>query len=175
MFNWRKIQEMLKLKDFLIQVIERHTEISMEERGNLLGKCDLITSFLMYNDISKMSHFHRSASRQMSRPAISIRNDGGWTFGSPSVLMMFHREPGSLLKEQEEMNECMPHYYKITNGHGQGAERVMDAEAPVYPGVFVRCPDRFGRSLCPDRGKWSGMYGIVLRFSVLAAVVVYEH
>lgn len=34
MFNWRKIQEMLKLKDFLIQVIERHTEISMEERGN---------------------------------------------------------------------------------------------------------------------------------------------
>ena len=120
MFNWRKIQEMLKLKDFLIQVIERHTEISMEERGNLLGECDLITSFLMYNDISKMSHFHRSASRQMSRPAISIRNDGGWTFGSPSVLMMFHREPGSLLKEQEEMNECMPHYYKITNGHGQG-------------------------------------------------------
>lgn len=47
---------MLKLKDFLIQVIERHTEISMEERGNLLGECDLITSFLMYNDISKMSH-----------------------------------------------------------------------------------------------------------------------
>ena len=40
MFNWRKIQEMLKLKDFLIQVIERHTEISMEERGNLLGECD---------------------------------------------------------------------------------------------------------------------------------------
>lgn len=82
-----------------------------------------------------MSHFHRSASRQMSRPAISIRNDGGWTFGSPSVLMMFHREPGSLLKEQEEMNECMPHYYKITNGHGQGAERVMDAEALFIQGV----------------------------------------
>lgn len=136
MFNWRKIQEMLKLKDFLIQVIERHTEISMEERGNLLGECDLITSFLMYNDISKMSHFHRSASRQMSRPAISIRNDGGWTFGSPSVLMMFHREPGSLLKEQEEMNECMPHYYKITNGHGQGAERVMDAEALFIQGCL---------------------------------------
>lgn len=55
MFNWRKIQEMLKLKDFLIQVIERHTEISMEERGNLLGECDLITSFLMYNDFKNES------------------------------------------------------------------------------------------------------------------------
>ena len=125
MFNWRKIPEMLKLKEFLIQAIDRHKEIPEEERGNLLGECDLITGFLMYNDISKMSHFHRSASRQMSRPAISIRNDGGWTFGSPSVLMMFHREPGGLLKEQEEMRECMPHYYKITNGHGQGAEALF--------------------------------------------------
>ena len=137
MFNWRKIPEMLKLKEFLIQAIDRHKEIPEEERGNLLGECDLITSFLMYNDISKMSHFHRSASRQMSRPAISIRNDGGWTFGSPSVLMMFHRESGGLLKEQEEMRECMPHYYKITNGHGQGAERVMDAEALFVQGHFA--------------------------------------
>ena len=137
MFNWRKIPQMLQLKEFLIQTIDRNKEISEEERGNLLGECDLITSFLMYNDISQMSRFHRSASRQMSRPAISIRNDGGWTFGSPSVLMMFHREPGELLKEQEEMNECMPHYYKITNGHGQGAERVMDAEALFVQGNFA--------------------------------------
>lgn len=38
----------------------------------LLGECDLIMSFLCYNDISAMSRLHRSASSQMSRPAISI-------------------------------------------------------------------------------------------------------
>ena len=32
-------------------------------------------SFLCYNDISAMSRLHRSASAQMSRPAISIRNE----------------------------------------------------------------------------------------------------
>ena len=106
------------------------------ERGNLLGECDLIMSFLCYNDISAMSRLHRSASAQMSRPAISIRNEGGWTFGSPSVLMMFHREPGQLDKELAEMDECMPHYYKITNGHGQGAERIMRAEAAFLQGRF---------------------------------------
>ena len=42
------------------------------------------------NDISAMSRLHRSASGQMTRQAISIRSDGGWTFGSPSVLMMFY-------------------------------------------------------------------------------------
>lgn len=137
MFNWRQIPEMMRLKELLLTTIAQQTSLSAQERGNLLGECDLILSFLMYNDISAMSRLHRSASRQMSRPAISIQNSGGWTFGSPSVLMMFHREPGALQKELAEMDECMPHYYKITNGHGQGAEKIMRAEAAFLQGKFA--------------------------------------
>lgn len=137
MFNWKNIPKMLELKELLMASIREHPKLSEEERGNLLGECDLIQSFLMYNDISRMSQFHRSASEKMTRPAISIRSDGGWTFGSPSVLMMFHRKSGELDKELEEMNQCMPHYYKITNGHGQGAETIMSAEAHFMRGNFV--------------------------------------
>ena len=137
MFNWKNIPKMLELKELLMASIREHPKLSEEERGNLLGECDLIQSFLMYNDISRMSQFHRSASEKMTRPAISIRSDGGWTFGSPSVLMMFHRKSGDLDKELEEMNQCMPHYYKITNGHGQGAETIMSAEAHFMRGNFV--------------------------------------
>ena len=137
MFNWKNIPKMLELKELLLASIREHPKLSEEESGNLLGECDLIQSFLMYNDISRMSQFHRSASEKMTRPAISIRSDGGWTFGSPSVLMMFHRKSGDLDKELEEMNQCMPHYYKITNGHGQGAETIMSAEAHFMRGNFV--------------------------------------
>ena len=137
MFTWRQIPTMMKLKELLMAAITEQPEMTAQERGNLLGECDLIMSFLMYNDITKMSQFHRSASARMSRPAISIRNEGGWTFGSPSVLMMFHRTPGDLEKELVEMNDCMPHYYRITNGHGQGAERIMNAEAEFLQGRFV--------------------------------------
>ena len=137
MFNWRNIPKMLELKALLLAAIEAHPELSAEERGNLLGECDLIMSFLCYNDIRAMSRLHRSASRQMSRPAISIRSSGGWTFGSPSVLMMFYRAPGELAAELSEMDECMPHYYKITNGHGQGAETIMRAEAAFLQGRFT--------------------------------------
>ncbi|MGN0598223.1 MAG: response regulator transcription factor [Ruminiclostridium sp.] len=73
----------------------------------------------------------------MSRPAISIHKSGGWTFGSPSVLMMFYRAQGELQSELAEMDECMPHYYKITNGHGQGAEKIMRAEAAFQQGRFT--------------------------------------
>lgn len=137
MFTWHQIPKMLELKALLLTAVEEHPELSKEERGNLLGECDLIMSFLCYNDIRAMSHLHRSASNQMSRPAISIQNNGGWTFGSPSVLMMFYRAPGELQSELNEMDECMPHYYKITGNHGQGAETLMRAEAAYMQGHFT--------------------------------------
>ena len=40
-----------------------------------------------------MSVLHRSASEKMTRPAISIQKANGWTFNSPSVLMMYHSKP----------------------------------------------------------------------------------
>ena len=128
---------MLALKELLLAAIGEHPELPAEERGNLLGECDLILSFLCYNDISAMSRLHRSASARMTRPAISIRKSGGWTFGSPSVLMMFYRGPGELERELAEMDECMPHYYRITDGHGRGAERIMRAEALFQQGRFT--------------------------------------
>ena len=134
LFTWRQIPKMLQLKALLERAIAESTDMPEEERGNLLGECDLIMSFLMYNDITKMSRLHRSASRQMSRPAVTIRAGSSWTFGSPSVLMMYYRAPGELQKETHEMHECMPHYYRITNGHGLGAELVMDAEASFMQG-----------------------------------------
>ena len=137
MFTWRQIPRMMALKALLLAAIEEHPEMPERERGDLLGECDLIMSFLCYNDISAMSRLHRSASARMSRPAISIRSDGGWTFGSPSVLMMFHRTAGALESELAEMDECMPHYYKITGGHGRGAERIMAAEAAYMQGRFT--------------------------------------
>ncbi len=137
MFTWRQIPKMLELKALLLTAIEEHPELPKEERGNLLGECDLILSFLCYNDISAMSRLHRSASARMSRSAISIQSSGGWTFGSPSVLMMFYRAPGELESELAEMDECMPHYYKVTNHHGQGAETIMRAEALFCQGRFT--------------------------------------
>ena len=134
LFTWRQIPKMLQFKALLERAIAESPDMPEEERGNLLGECDLIMSFLMYNDITKMSELHRSASRQMSRPAVTIQAGSSWTFGSPSVLMMYYRAPGELQKETREMHECMPHYYRITNGHGLGAELVMDAEASFMQG-----------------------------------------
>ena len=121
--------------------------------GDLLGECDHIMSFLCYNPIAAMSRLHRSASARMSRPAVTIRRHGGWTFGSPSVLMMFHRQPGQLDRELAEMDDCMPHYYKITDGHGQGAERIMRAEAAFLQGRIVDAQIELERAYAQIHGN----------------------
>lgn len=150
MFNWRQIPKMMELKQLLLTTVAEHPEWSQEEKGSLLGECDLILSFLMYNDISAMSRLHRSASAQMSHPAISIQNSGGWTFGSPSVLMMFHRQPGQLDRELAEMDECIPHYYKITNGHGMGGGDHHAGRSRSAAGAVRRRADPVGACLCTD-------------------------
>ena len=161
MFTWQQIPKMMELKALLEAAVAQHPEWPAAERGNLLGECDLIQSFLFYNDITQMSRLHRSASRQMSRPAVTLRNSGSWTFGSPSVLMMYYRAPGELGKELAEMYECMPHYYKITNGHGQGAELLMDAEAAYLQGAWgeSRCAAGAG----PGRRRRAGEHDPLLR------------
>ena len=153
MFNWGQIPKMLELKTLLLESIAEHPEWPLTERGNLAGECDLILSFLSYNDITQMSRLHRSASAQMSRPAISIQKNGGWTFGSPSVLWMFHREPGNLSKELVEMEECMPHYYQITDGHGRSAERIMSGEAAYMQGRFVDAHIELERAYAQIEGR----------------------
>ncbi len=62
MFNWHQIPKMMAMKTLLTEAVEENAALSDEERGNLLGECDLIKSFLCYNDIGAMSRLHRSAS-----------------------------------------------------------------------------------------------------------------
>ena len=153
MFTWGRIPRMQQLKALLLESVRNHPDMTPRQRGNLLGECDLIESFLHYNDITEMSRLHRSASRQMTDQAVSIQSRGSWTFGSPSVLMMFHRTPGQLSRELAEMDDCMPHYYKITGGHGMGAQRIMEGEAALAQGRLNDAAIALERARADIRGS----------------------
>ena len=137
LFSWGNIPKMLELKDLLTEAVETDAELTEEQRSNLLGECDLIMSFLCYNDIEGMSRLHRSACSKMTHTAKSIKTYGSFTFGSPSVLMMFHRAAGNMKHEVAVMENAMPFYYKLTDNHGAGAELVMSAEEAFLRGEFA--------------------------------------
>lgn len=136
LFSWRQIPKMLELNELVLKAAAQPS-LSEPERNNLLGERDLIMSFLHYNDIAAMSALHQQAASLMTKHAVSIGNTGSYTFGSPSVLMMFHRSSGALSDEVDTMNRAMPFYYQITDHHGMGAELIMEAEALYHRGEFT--------------------------------------
>jgi LuxR family maltose regulon positive regulatory protein len=100
----------------------------------LLGEFELLLSFAEYNDINKMLIHINHSWELLKQPAKFIDCSESWTFGSPSVLYMFHREAGKLEDEVHYMKEALPTYNQLTGGHGKGGDYVMEAER--YCGDF---------------------------------------
>lgn len=105
-------------------------------KARLAGELELLCGFSKYNSITGMSQHHQRAGELLKGPSVFIDRNGSWTFGSPSVLYMFYRESGQLEQEVAEIVAAMPHYYRLTAGHGSGAEAVMQAEWYYHTGDF---------------------------------------
>ncbi|MDD7210445.1 MAG: LuxR C-terminal-related transcriptional regulator [Lachnospiraceae bacterium] len=135
-FSWNLIPELFQLKEIFMESIKEAEHLSIAEKDQLLGECDLVMSFLHYNDIAGMSRLHKSAAEKMDHCAFTMGKNGSWTFGSPSVLAMFHKDIGKMDQELETMHDSMPYYYQVTNQHGYGAEYIMEGEAFYLRGDF---------------------------------------
>ncbi|MGB4609103.1 MAG: LuxR C-terminal-related transcriptional regulator [Saccharofermentanales bacterium] len=137
MFSFNNIPELKRLKALFLKSLEMNKTLSEEEKNNLLGDVEISESFTAFNNISAMSEYHRRACSLLSRTTYSVDQKGSWTFSSPSILMTYHRAVGFADAENEEMKECMPYYYQVSNGHGNGAEYVFAAELHYERGEFV--------------------------------------
>jgi len=137
MFSFNNIPELKRLKALLLKSLDLNTSLSEEDKNNLLGDAEISESLTAYNNISAMSEYHRRACALLTRPTYSVDPNDAWTFGSPSILMMYHRTVGLADTESEEMTSCMPYYYRVTGGHGNGAELVFQAELHYERGNFI--------------------------------------
>lgn len=137
LFAYQRIPQMLRLKDLLLESLCTGPMLTEQERQDYLGECELVMSFLKYNDISAMSAHHRKTCAMMSRSSRCIDPESTWTFGAPSVLMAYHRTAGRLDHENNDMRECIPYYYQVVDGHGNGAEHVMQGETYFMRGLLT--------------------------------------
>lgn len=166
LFSFKQIQEMFRLRKLLLTSLDTDSNLSTVEHNNYLGEIELVMSFLQYNDISAMSSFHRKACAMMSRSSCSIASNGTWTFGAPSVLMMFHRTNGELDKENANMRDCMPFYYQLVDGHGNGAEHSMQGETDFLRGRLTDAEINY--HLAVNTAKRKGQYSILLTAEFLS-------
>lgn len=116
--------------------IERDEGLDPGMRNRLLGEYELLLSFAEFNDLKKMSARHRKAWQLLNQPTTIYDTGTNWTFGSPSVLSLYYRESGRLEEHIRDLKEAMPHFNRLTKGHGSGAEYVMEAESCFNQGDF---------------------------------------
>lgn len=134
LFSFNKRRECMDVLERMLQNVRADTALPEQERDNYVGEYEILLSFMDYNDIEAMGRHHRRAQQIMNRQSICLNAKGSWTFGSPSVLHMFHRTAGQLQNEVETIKASMPCYYAISGKHGYGAEVSMEAEWYFYRG-----------------------------------------
>jgi LuxR family maltose regulon positive regulatory protein len=116
--------------------IERDEGLDPGMRNGLLGEFELLLSFAEFNDLKKMSARHQKAWQLLNQPTSIYDTGTNWTFGSPSVLSLYYRESGRLEEHIRDLKEAMPHFSRLTKGHGSGAEYAMEAESCFNQGDF---------------------------------------
>ncbi len=134
--------------------------LSDDQRNRFLGEFEVLLSFMAYNDVKKMSGHHRKAWELLNRITSLTNNKTNWTFGSPSVLYMLYRESGKLEEHVQYLKEAMFYYYRLTNGHGSGAEYVMEAERYFNMGDLVNAEISVHQAL--NKAQSSGEANIIL-------------
>lgn len=127
-FTFNKMELFQKVCAEVNKNIHEDHNLTSENRNNYIAEYELILSFSQYNNIEKMSEYHKKACKLLKNTSVILDPDDNWTFGSPSVLYMFHREIGKLCEEVEIMKKAMGYYNKLTNNHGESAEDIMEAE-----------------------------------------------
>lgn len=141
-------------------IFERHIDRfagPREQKRFLLMEYERLLSLTQYNRIREMAAHHRKAFSYMDSPVTGEESKGNWTFGSPSVLLMFYRESGRLAAHVRDMKECLPDYCRLTDGHGSGAQYVMAAEAALNAGDSETAESVIHKGLYYARakGQWS--------------------
>lgn len=110
------------------EIISSNDHPDNTKLNDLQGEFELLLAFTEYNDIQKMLEHINRAAELLTHTAKFLDTRGSWTFGSPSVLYMFYRSSGTLSHQVEQIKEAIPVYKRLTNGHGAGADCVMEAE-----------------------------------------------
>ncbi len=138
-FRDRRMKPFSKVTGLVQKRIDAPAGLSESELLRIKGEFFLLMSFPRFNDIAKMSEYHRRAYdclKVLSDPPRSVIFGGAmpWTMSGASVLFLYWRDRGGLEKTLSVMEDCLPYYVTLAGGHGAGGECILRAEANLLRG-----------------------------------------
>ncbi|MDR1481453.1 MAG: LuxR C-terminal-related transcriptional regulator [Synergistaceae bacterium] len=137
-FRDRRQEHFSKVVALIRRLIGLH-DLPEAELSRIMGEFSMLVSFTQFNDITKMSEYHRKSYdylKRLSDPPRSVIFGGSmpWTMSGASVFFLYWRESGALERTLDIMDDCLPYYVTLAGGHGAGGECLMRAEARLFRG-----------------------------------------
>lgn len=136
LFLYNDRSNMLLLYNDIQNSIDSSEELSDSEKDILFGKLSYVRGYIEFNDIEYMTDKYLNAVNLIEGSISGNIDRTPWNFCVPSILHLYHKGMGELKSEVDNLERCMPFYYKISNGHGKGAEAVFSAESLFFTGDF---------------------------------------
>lgn len=127
LYNEKEKREIL-LED-VESSIEADKNITDKQRKGLMATLYFVKGYGSLNDIARMKLNYEKSSEYGPMPVSDGTCKTPFTMSCPSIMHIFHGKRGRLNSEISLIDEMMPVYYKIMEGHGKGSEALFKAEA----------------------------------------------
>ena len=116
--------------------IESRQGLTQRQKRNLLCTFYYVRGYTEYSNVLMMHGFYRKSLEYAGSYTVTLASKVPFTFGCPSMLHIFHREDKSSDEEVNYIDGMMTDYYKLSGGHGKGAEALFRAEVLYNRGDF---------------------------------------
>lgn len=163
-----------KLVEIVRHRLDNPQGLTTAERARTRAELAILLSFPQFNDISKMSTYQREAYNCLKTITNTPRSSlfygtMPWSLGVPSVMALYWSKSGRLAELLDDMDNCLPIYSELAQGHGAGSEIVFRAEAELAQGH-----DAIAESLCHKalyRAREAGQPGVCLCAKLVLAEI----
>lgn len=136
LFLYNEKQMMISMSKKLYSDITQDETLTVDVRYYYLAEIQYISAFLFFNDYQFMCRYFSEIKRTVDKPLDIVAGKFPFTFGSPSMMYLYHIREGELDVELRAIENGSASYYSITNSHGYGYEALMKAEILFNRGDF---------------------------------------
>jgi LuxR family maltose regulon positive regulatory protein len=127
MTNIDRNQAMLQIQQ-MRGSIGSNTELSQQEKQKIEGELQLIESYGVFNDISRMHTHMQQAGSLLGGPSTVANTEKIITFGSPHALFLYYQTSGTFHKTVDGVQQLFALYHQLSGGCGTGFDDLLQAE-----------------------------------------------
>ncbi len=157
----------------LQKVYEELTEIDEAYRNRVLAEILIIRKFVIFNHLDSGDEYNQNILRLLNgKQSWIMRRDNEFTFGSPHLLYLYFRDPGTLKSIAERGAVSFTSYSRFADGCGTGSDYLLVAEYALETGDWAGAESNSRRAVYKAETKAQTSIMICADFTLIRLFIL---